>query len=46
MTPTLEHDDRGWWVRCLDGTGREVRVGPFTGKGAAWSFALRVGGMR
>lgn len=43
MPPTIEHDDRGWWVRlvCPDGITR--RVGPFASKGRAWWFALMHG---
>lgn len=43
--PTIEKDERGWWVRCLDGNQREVRVGPFTRKADVTSFILKHWGL-
>lgn len=43
--PTLERDERGWWVaNARDGTGRLVRVGPM-GKGEATALYLRLVGI-
>lgn len=40
MTPTIERDERGYWVRLICPDGVERRVGPFSRKGEATFFIV------
>lgn len=46
MTPTIERDERGHWVRAVCPDGIERRIGPFTTAGNAAAFiALHLWGL-